>query len=161
MVELNETVVPGVGVQVEFGAQDGSRVAVLSHRDGTKTLLVFDSDDPDAAQATVHLSGPEGDLLAGILGLQTAARHQIHVAKTATDLPIRWVDIEPSWAYAQRTIGDSQLRRRTGATIVAVLRAGDTITAPGPDFTLEAGDTAVLIGTEEGLDEAVTRLRDG
>jgi len=161
VVELRETVVPGVGAQVDFTAEDGARVGVLSHRDGSKTLLLFAGDDPDAPQATARLTAAEGEMLAGILGLQSATRHLIQVAETAANLPVRWVDVEPQWEFADKTIGDSELRRRTGTTIVAVIRGDETITAPRPDFRLQAGDTAVLIGTEDGLEHAVRRLRDG
>lgn len=161
MVELKETLIPGVGAQVDFETQDGSRVGVLSHRDGTKRLMLFAAGGTDAPQASAQLSAAEGEMLAGILGLQTATRHLLHVAATATSLPVLWVDLDESWAFAGQTIGASQLRRRTGCTIVAVIRDDETITAPRPDFGLHAGDTAVLIGTEEGLEQAVKRLRDG
>ena len=34
------------------------------------------------------------------------------------------------------TLGDTHLRTRTGASVVAVSRAGQVIPSPGPDFEL-------------------------
>ena len=42
-------------------------------------------------------------------------------------------------------------RTRTGSSIVAVIRDGESIPAPGPDFPLLAGDVIVGVGTAEGL----------
>jgi TrkA domain protein len=42
-------------------------------------------------------------------------------------------------------------RTRTGASIVAVIRDGQSVPAPGPDFDLHAGDVVVGVGTSEGL----------
>jgi TrkA domain protein len=162
VVELTETLVPGVGVQVEFSAASGGlRVGVLSHRGGKTTLTVFAPDDTDTPQATVHLDQSETELLAGILSSESATRHRLQLMQTAAALPIRWVELEADWTFADATIADSELRRQTGASVVAVIRGEDTVTAPRPDFRFQPGDTAVLVGTEQDLDAAVVRLRDG
>jgi TrkA domain protein len=54
-------------------------------------------------------------------------------------------------AYVGRSIGEGQIRSRSGVSIVAVIRGTQTFAAPEPDFTFEAGDVAVAIGTAEGL----------
>jgi TrkA domain protein len=42
-------------------------------------------------------------------------------------------------------------RTKTGSSIVAVIRAGASIPAPGPEFPLETGDVIVAVGTVDGL----------
>ncbi len=59
------------------------------------------------------------------------------------------------------TIGETELRRRTGVTVIAVVREDETLPAPGPEFALEPGDTAVVVGTPEGIRAAVQRLQEG
>ena len=49
------------------------------------------------------------------------------------------------------SIADGEYRKRTGASIVAVLRAGQSIPAPEPEFILQPGDTVVAVGTREGV----------
>ena len=47
-----------------------------------------------------------------------------------------------------------QLRRETGATVVAVVRAGEPFYAPDPDFRFMPGDSVVIVGDEEALAKA-------
>jgi len=59
-----------------------------------------------------------------------------------------------------RSIGELRLRSRTGATIVAVIRAGAAATNPPPDWRFLAGDILVLIGGHAEV-EAAERLVAG
>jgi len=49
-----------------------------------------------------------------------------------------------------RTLGEADVRARTGCTVVAVERDGGVITDLGPDFRVEEGDELVIAGTDEG-----------
>jgi CPA2 family monovalent cation:H+ antiporter-2 len=53
-----------------------------------------------------------------------------------------------------RTIADLNLRRETGATIIAVVRERIPDTNPGADFELKASDVLVLVGAHEQLRDA-------
>jgi CPA2 family monovalent cation:H+ antiporter-2 len=57
-----------------------------------------------------------------------------------------------------RTLGDLNLRAATGATLLALRRRGELILNPGPDFRFEAGDTAILVGAHNQVDNAMTLL---
>ena len=48
---------------------------------------------------------------------------------------------------AGRSIGDLAVRSITGATVIAVRRAGRTCPNPGPDFVLQPGDDVSLVGS--------------
>ena len=50
-----------------------------------------------------------------------------------------------------RTIGDAQVRTRTGCTVVGVERDGGVITDVGPEFRVEPGDELVIAGTDDGI----------
>ena len=59
--------------------------------------------------------------------------------------------IQPSSVLAGRTVGDANIRRHTGVTLVALLRhAGGTVT-PDADTVLEIGDELIVLGTREQL----------
>jgi CPA2 family monovalent cation:H+ antiporter-2 len=62
-----------------------------------------------------------------------------------------------------RTIREIELRKRTGATVMGVVREGRAHPNPSPDLLLEAGDLVVLLGRPEEIQRAVARLegRDG
>jgi monovalent cation:H+ antiporter-2, CPA2 family len=60
-----------------------------------------------------------------------------------------WISIPEDSPLAGQKIGDLEIRTRTGASIVAVVR-GESVTAnPGPEFTLVSGDVLSLLGTPD------------
>nr|WP_255603375.1 potassium channel protein [Oscillochloris sp. ZM17-4] len=62
-------------------------------------------------------------------------------------LEIDWFDLPEGSPLAGGSIGASAIRQRTGASIVAVLRAGALISNPGPETLLLAGDQVAALGT--------------
>ena len=60
-----------------------------------------------------------------------------------------WIEIPKNSALAGRDIGELGVRARTGASIVALVRGDEAITNPGPDLTLEPGDSVSVVGTAE------------
>ncbi len=72
--------------------------------------------------------------------------------------------IEPHSPAASRTLRELDIRKKTGATVIAIARNGEAVTNPGPDFALHPDDIVVLLGAHRELDEAVnllTRKREG
>lgn len=57
-----------------------------------------------------------------------------------------------------RTIRELDLRQRTGATIIAVVRNKKHFTNPSADFQLENADTLVLVGNHAQIEEAFQLL---
>lgn len=68
------------------------------------------------------------------------------VASVGT-VDIVWHSIAATSAVVGQTLADSSLRQTTGASVVAVLRAGKLVPNPSPDTVLEAGDLLGLLGT--------------
>ena len=66
--------------------------------------------------------------------------------------------IEPKSPAASRTLRELDIRKRTGATVIAVARNGEAVTNPGPDFALQPDDIVVLLGAHRDLDQAVNLL---
>jgi CPA2 family monovalent cation:H+ antiporter-2 len=63
-----------------------------------------------------------------------------------------------------RSLRDLDLRRHSGASVIAVVRGESSIPNPAPELQLEHGDTLVLVGSHEEVDRAMTLLeppRDG
>jgi CPA2 family monovalent cation:H+ antiporter-2 len=57
-----------------------------------------------------------------------------------------------------RSIRDLQLRKQTGVTIIAVVRAGQPLTNPAPEQEIQSGDILVMVGNHAQLDQALARL---
>ena len=156
MPDVSETPLPGVGVRHEFVTAGGERVAVLTHRTGRRELGIYDRADPDRCTALLHLSHDDTRTLAELLGASPVSEAVSAVQQRLEGLAIDWVTIPAGSAAVRATIAEGAFRTRTGASIVAVVRGGTTLPAPGPDHRFEAGDVAVAVGTTDGL----AQLRD-
>lgn len=62
-------------------------------------------------------------------------------------------------AAAGKTLSDLDLRRHTGASVIAVVRGETSRPNPSPEFVLEPGDDLVLVGSHEQVDRAFAHLR--
>jgi len=62
--------------------------------------------------------------------------------------------------FAGKTILDLNLRKKTDATIIAIVRKGTTITTPSAKDILQAGDTLVITGTHKAVDIAFDLLSE-
>ncbi|AXK33351.1 potassium transporter TrkA [Streptomyces armeniacus] len=149
-----KTSLPGVGVQYDIAtrADDSRHISVVVHQDGRRFLGFYDPEDPDACQATVALDPDEAAALAELVAPgDTTSRwggDEIDL-----DLVTERIAVSARSPYRCRPLGDTQARSRTGASIVAVLRRTGAYPSPAPDFRLEAGDTLVVVGTREGVDD--------
>jgi CPA2 family monovalent cation:H+ antiporter-2 len=65
-----------------------------------------------------------------------------------------------AWPAGQ-TLGNLDLRGRTGATVIAVVRGEESFTSPGADFKIEEQDTLVLVASHRDIDRALTYLATG
>ena len=83
----------------------------------------------------------------------TASREEI-AAQTPWPITLEEMRVRPGSAVAGKRIGDLDLRARTGASVVAVDRAGRSHFDPEWDFLLFPGDRLILLGTSEGLHRA-------
>lgn len=153
MAEIEETQLPGVGVRHEFTTAGGERVAVLTHRGGRREVAVYDRRDPDICRTFLHLSSDDTRSLAELLGASQVSETVGAVQQQLEGLAIDWITVPDGSPLAGATIAEGQLRTRTGVSIVALIRSGATIPAPGPEQLLDRGDVVVAAGTPPGLQQ--------
>ncbi|MGI9125250.1 MAG: cation:proton antiporter regulatory subunit, partial [Mycobacterium sp.] len=67
-MDVNETLLPGVGLRYEFNNADGDRIGVIAHRRGDFEVFVYAARDPDKARRVFRLTERESEVLAQILG---------------------------------------------------------------------------------------------
>jgi monovalent cation:H+ antiporter-2, CPA2 family len=68
------------------------------------------------------------------------------------------VQLDPGAPAAGRSLRELDVRKNTGATVIAIARNGEANTNPGPDFMLQQDDIVVLIGGHRELDDAMNLL---
>lgn len=69
--------------------------------------------------------------------------------------------LDPSSPAVGQTLSSLDLRRRSGASVIALVRGDTSWTSPPPDLTLDAGDTLVLVGAHAEIEAAMQVLEEG
>jgi len=69
------------------------------------------------------------------------------------------IEVEADSAAVGQSPTSLQLRRATGATLIAVVREGRALYTPDPAFRFQPGDTAVLVGDRPALERACRYFR--
>ena len=80
--------------------------------------------------------------------LEALSEGATEVARIATGSPA-----------AGKTLPELDLRRESGASVIAVVRDGQSLVNPGADLGLRVGDDLVLVGGHADLDRALALLR--
>jgi len=160
-MDVEQIGLPGIGLQHTFRTVRGRRVAVISHRTGRRDLVVYQLDDPDSAQVTVAFTPEEADALAELLGTHRVVERLATLERQVEGLVTEQIVIAPGSPYDGRTLGDTQARTRTGASIVAVVRDKRVVASPRPDFGFQAADVVVVVGTADGTAAVVDIFANG
>jgi TrkA domain protein len=160
-MQVERTILPGVGLRYDFATRRGQRIGVVAHRAGARELVVYDSADPDTSRDLLILTEEESDVLAELLGAPTFVERIANMHREIDGLTSVQLQIPAGSPYDARTLGDTRARTRTGASVVAVVRAGDVIASPRPDFRFAGGDVVVVIGTSEGTAGVADLLANG
>lgn len=160
-MNVEVTPLPGIGVRKDFKANSGRRVGVVTHRDGGLDLIVSKSEDPDACLASMHLTVEEAATLSNLLGAPQLVSQLRDEHRDLPGISTRQLSVPGGSPFDGREMGDTQIRTRTGASIVAVMRAGEVYPSPRPDFTIVSGDALIIVGTPDGIDAAQKILARG
>ena len=149
MAQVEETPLPGVGVRHDFITRRGDRVGMITHREGHRELLIYDQEDPDACREALRLEEEDVRTLSDLLGGTEVTEHLANLQQVE-GLAIDWVRVQGVSDCAGKTLRTLGLEGQS-ASIVAVLRGGESVPAPPLDFELREGDVAVVAGTSAGV----------
>lgn len=156
MPEIRETKLPGVGLLFEFTSRAGDRIGVIARHTGRRELVRFDEDDPDSVESRIELTESESAALAELLGGTRITAQLAALTAQVEGLFIDWLPLPPD--FEPISIAATEMRTKTGSSVIAIVREGNAVPAPGPDDVLRPGDTVVLAGTKEGITQAAELL---
>jgi TrkA domain protein len=160
-VDIEETRLPGVGLRHDFVTRHGQHVGVISQKNGGREVFMYDPEDPDACRAVIDLTPEESEVVAELLGAPRVVERLARLQEQVEGITSEGIRIPAGSPYVGRSLGEAQIRSRTGASVVAVIRGDDVVPSPSPDFRFQLGDKVVVVGTEEGVHEAAKILLDG
>lgn len=137
----------------EFVSDTGQFIGVLVHHDGRREILIYDKDDPDACSSIVTLTHDDTRTLTELLGASQVSEEIADASHLVAGQSIAWIKVAEEGPIRGTTISDGSYRTRTGASVVAVIREGEPMPTPTPDFAFSGGDLVVAIGSARALDE--------
>jgi TrkA domain protein len=157
-LELKETRLPGVGVKWSMTLAGGSRVTVIQHNDGDREIYVHRRASDEDPAVVLELHDDEARQLGAILGGAYERPKIVEELEMALgEFQIEWIKVPAgSWVNG-RTLAEAALRKRTGVTVIAILRESESIAGAQPEDVILEGDTIVVVG-KAGQFGAVKRL---
>jgi voltage-gated potassium channel len=134
----------------------------LSARATNPDLLIVARASNEAASRKLQLAGADrvvqpytaaGRVMANlVLKPQVTAFIDVVTAAAGGDLRFEEIEVTDACGQAGRSIGDIDIRKETGALVVALRKRDGTFdTTPTPQAQLEAGDVLIAAGTNEEL----------
>lgn len=163
MQMIRETDLPGIGRKFLINTRSGDKLVIVVHDDGRREMHHFDNDDPDDSISMVTLDDAEARCVSGILGGMTYVPKALESVDLAFDeMVIDWFKVEQGALGSGRTIGELGIRKRTGASIIAIVKRDHTkIINPGPEQTLSLGATLVIVGEREHVKACKRLIQNG
>ncbi|WP_409343563.1 cation:proton antiporter regulatory subunit [Paenibacillus sp. MBLB4367] len=146
-MNIRETDLPGIGRKFQMTTRAGDKLVLIVHDDGRRECYHFDQDDQDEMISMITLDDDEARLVAGIIGGMAYKPKALETIEVVLDeLVIEWYRIEEGTFFVGKTIGELDVRGRTGATIIAVAEKRQNQINPGPTTTLAAETTLIVAG---------------
>ena len=157
-VDLEETLLPGVGIRYLLRTRSGELLGIVVRREGGAEIGVYDRRDPDQARSVLRLEPEEADALAEVLGAPRLTQRFADLSREVPGLESSRIPVLAGSPFAGRPLGDTRARTLTGCSVVAIVRDSDVVPSPGPQDVLRAGDVLVAIGSADGLATLEHRL---
>ena len=143
---VRESDLIGIGKKYQIETEAGDHMVVVIHDDGRRELYRYDHEESES-KCVMTLSDEESRQVAGIIGgLSYKPKALETVEVELDDLSIEWIKVGKKSPSLGKSIGELEVRKRTGASIIAAIQASDTIINPGADYVVRADTTMVVAG---------------
>ncbi len=149
-MRIKTTDLPGIGKRYSFETADGEQVTVILHHNGNREIYHFSKDERDDPDFTITLTDEESRQLGTILlGVDYQPVTDDRVELFLKNIRLEWLKVEPDSCIAGTKIIESQIRSRTGTTIIGIQRGDSMIGSPDVNETIMPGDVLMVIGNRE------------
>lgn len=153
-MKVSVSQLPGIGQKISLQTGENSMIVIVVHHTGKRELYLFEDADNDEADFAMDLTPDETrELGAQLLGAtyQPVAAEQLRMFKK--QIVIDYIELEKNSSLVNKTIEESAIRKRTGATIIGIIQGDESIAVPDPKQKLQAGDMLMCIGKKDQLEE--------
>ena len=151
--------IPEIGTKYEIESPKGDKVAVIFLTSGEIELYVLEAgaEEPSVTRLTPEEARRVGSVLTG--AMLTVEREDVEVSfSEISDLRINIHVCPVTKGMVGKSIEELAIRKRTGVTIIALSRRGQSIISPPPETVFEEGDLIVVIGEREQIRACVEEI---
>lgn len=143
---------PGIGKKISIITAENSMVCLIVHHTGKRELYFFEDADDDEANFSINLTADETrELGAQLLGAVFQPIDTDKMKLFKSQIVTEWVELKKESEFAGKTIGQSEIRKRTGVSIVGIFRKDNVVASPDVHEMLHTGDTLMAIGKSEQI----------
>ena len=155
-MEFRETDLPGIGKKFSIITAKGDKVAVIIHLSGKREIFYFEKDDMEDPVCDIVLTDEEANQLGSVLMGAYFKPEQENIKEVLLqNLAIEWVKIPENSPLANKSISEAQIRKKTGVTVISIIRGDLSITNPMPNEVIKPNDILVLVGTREQIEHFI------
>ena len=149
---FRETDLPGVGKRYTLELEGGGELTLIIHNTGRREIYIIEEEEEEPT-CVISLTEDEakelGFLLAGTTYQPVAPERMELIMR---EMVMEWVKVGSTSQLIQKTIAQAQIRKKTGASIVAIIRGEDMLVNPDPNETeIKKGDILVVAGTRKQI----------
>ncbi|WP_276259759.1 cation:proton antiporter regulatory subunit [Haloglomus litoreum] len=155
-----DTQLPGVGERFTVRFGHGGELVVLVRNQGGREVFWRGDADGDSEEL-FELTERQARKLAEIFDGTYFQPVDEDVESVLEDAVVEWVEVDADAPLAGRTLGEADVRRRTGVTVLAVQRGQRTHANPDASFGVRAGDVLVAVGEPDAHDDLEAYLAGG
>ncbi|MFC7395413.1 cation:proton antiporter regulatory subunit [Scopulibacillus cellulosilyticus] len=161
-MKIKTAKLPGIGYKISMITAEDSMLVLIVHHNGKRDLYMFEDADNDEPDFYINLTADETrEIGAQLLG---AIYQPVDVDKAKMfrkQIQIEWIELSKESQLVGKTIGDSEIRPLTGATVIGIVKGEDLIATPDIDVVLQAGDVIIAIGKQEQIEELALLCGEG
>jgi len=153
-MQFKEVDLPGIGKKFSIITLGKEKISVIIHLSGKREIYFFEKGDFDEPLCSFVLNEEEANQLGSVL-MGTFFKPEAKEEKEIflKNLIIEWISLEKGSPLINKSIKEFEIRKKTGASIVAIIRGDLTITNPSPDEILREGDIVVLVGNKQQIEK--------
>ncbi|WKB36283.1 TrkA C-terminal domain-containing protein [Terrilactibacillus sp. S3-3] len=157
-MKIKATKLPGIGHKISMITAENSMIVLIVHHNGKRDMYFFEDADSDDADFVINLTAEETrEIGAQLLGAMYQPIDADKARVFQKQIQFEWIELKKKSKLVGKTIGESDIRPLTGATVVGIVKGDDLIITPDIDVKLQAGDMIIAIGKHEQI-EALSLL---
>lgn len=151
MVEVKESELPAIGKKFTIETESRETVVIVVRLTGEREVYRF-MEDKETPVSSTTFTEEEARTIGSILaGTYFHPIHEKTMEIFIKKMAMEWIKVETGSILANKTIGELAIRKKTGVSVISILRDGKVIPNPLPAQRMREGDTLIVVGSSEQM----------